>query len=148
MRWDPRYGYCPRAEIPKSKAADLRAKVKQLTGRDSLQVSLGEKLQEINLILRGWGNYYRYCAGAHRVFSSLDWYVSDRLWRWQRMKHPKSGAKDTVRNRCPSARRPTRRLWRDGPIEQYLLDWNKVGRYRLAWMKQPNFAMSSGEPDA
>ena len=121
---------------------------KQLTGRNSIQVSLGEKLKEINLILRGWGNYYRYCAGAHRVFDSLDWYVSDRLWRWQRMKHPKAGGKAGARTRRPSAHRPTRRLWRDGSVEQYLLGWTKVGRYRLAWMKQPTFAMSSGEPDA
>jgi group II intron reverse transcriptase/maturase len=148
LRWDQRYGYCPRAEIPKAKAAALRYKVKQLTGRNSTPVSLGEKLQELNPILRGWANYYRYCAGAHRVFASLDWYVTDRLWRWQRKKRPKAGVGEIARGKRPSARRPMRRLWRDGAVEQHLLGWTKVCRYRLAWMGKPNFAMSSGEPDA
>ncbi|MGO6944634.1 reverse transcriptase domain-containing protein [Rhizobium johnstonii] len=43
--WDKRYGYGPRVEIPKAKAANLRHKVKQLTQRDSISVSLGEKLR-------------------------------------------------------------------------------------------------------
>ena len=33
MRWDTRYGWTPRIEVPKEKVADLRYKVKQLTGR-------------------------------------------------------------------------------------------------------------------
>ncbi len=31
MRWDKRYGYFPRIEIPKAKAADLRHKIKRCT---------------------------------------------------------------------------------------------------------------------
>ena len=148
MHWDKRYGYGPRVEIPKAKAADLRRKIKQLTGRNATLVSLGEKLQEINLILRGWAHYYRYCAGAGHVFTSLDWYITDRLWRWLRKKRPKANAHDILSCRGPSLRRRTRRLWRDGSTEQYLLGWTPVCRFRLAWMRTPNFAMSSGEPDA
>jgi len=33
MRWDKRYRYSPRVEIPKAEAADLRHRIKQLTGR-------------------------------------------------------------------------------------------------------------------
>lgn len=33
MRWDDRFGWSPRIEVPKHKAADLRYKVKQLTKR-------------------------------------------------------------------------------------------------------------------
>ena len=148
MRWDERYGYGPRVEIPKAKAGDLRRRVKQLTGSNTTQVSLGEKLQEINPILRGWANYYRYCPYAGRVYAGLDWYISDRLWRWQRKKRPKASAGDILGAYQPSSRRRTRRLWREGSTEQYLLAWTPVHRYRLAWMKTPNFAMSSGEPDA
>jgi RNA-directed DNA polymerase len=36
MHWDKRYGYGPRVEIPKAKAANLRRKVKQLTRPDLL----------------------------------------------------------------------------------------------------------------
>jgi RNA-directed DNA polymerase len=148
MRWNERYGYGPRIEIPKAKAADLRRKVKQLTGTQTTRVSLDEKLREINPILRGWANYYRYCPYAGKVFASLDWYISDHLWRWQRKKRPKASARDILAAHQCSSRRDTRRLWRDGPTEQHLLSCTPVGRYRLAWMKMPNFAMSSGELDA
>ncbi len=148
MRWDKRYGYGPRVEIPKAKAANLRHEVKTRTKRNTVLGTLGQKLQEINLILRGWATYYRYCARAGRVFTSIDWYVTDRLWRWMRKKRPKAKARDILKARCPSSRRSTRRLWREGAIEQYLLGWTPVRRYRLAWMRTPDFALSSGEPDA
>ncbi|MFW8584115.1 group II intron maturase-specific domain-containing protein [Rhizobium beringeri] len=80
--WDKRYGYGPRVEIPKAKAANLRHKVKQLTERDSISVSLGEKLRKVNSITSGWANYYRYCVGAGRVFVDLDWYIGLRLYCW------------------------------------------------------------------
>ncbi len=67
MRWNKRYGYRPARRNSKAKAADLRHRVKQLTGSNTTLVSLGEKLQEINPILRGWANYYRYCAYAGRM---------------------------------------------------------------------------------
>jgi RNA-directed DNA polymerase len=148
MRWDKRYGYGPRVEIPKAKAMNLRRRVKQLTGRNTTLCSLGDKLQEINLILRGWANYYRYCARAGRVFTSLDWYIRDRIWSWQRKKRPKARARDILDAFQSSHRRPKARVWREGPIEQYLLAWTPVGRFRLAWMRTPHFALSSGEPDA
>lgn len=145
MRWDKRYGYGPRIEIPKASAVDLRRRIKQLTKRNTTQVGLGEKLQEINLILRGWANYYQHCAYAGRVFTSLDWYVRDRLWRWMRKKRPKANASDVLGAFLPSARRPKARLWRDGPVEQHMLAWTPVRRFRHAWMRTPDFALSSGE---
>ncbi len=53
MHWDKRYGYGPRIEIPKAKAANLRRKVKARTGTSSTPCSLASKLQELNPILRG-----------------------------------------------------------------------------------------------
>jgi hypothetical protein len=102
----------------------------------------------VNLILRGWANYYRYCAYAGRVFTSLDWYGRDRLWRWMRKKYPKAKARDILGALLPSARRPKARVWRDGPVEQYMLAWTPVCRFRHAWMRTPDFALSSGEPGA
>jgi RNA-directed DNA polymerase len=64
------------------------------------------------------------------------------------MKRPKARNGDVARDRKPSVRRPTRRLWREDQNEQHLLAWTPVGRYRLGWMRMPEFAMSSGEPDA
>ena len=148
MQWDSRFGYYPRVEIPKAQAADLRYRIKQLTGRNTTLCSLSQKLREINPILRGWANYYRYCTRAGRVFTSIDWYVNDRLWRWMRKKRPKASVDAVARNRRPSRRRPSRLLWQDGHDEQYMLSWTPVQRYRLGWMKEPEYATSSGEPDA
>src|SRR5690606_15032671 len=60
MRWDRRFGFFPSLEVPKAKTADLRYKIKQLTGRHTTLRSLGQTLQNINPILRGWANYYRH----------------------------------------------------------------------------------------
>lgn len=148
LRWDRRFGYYPRIEAPKAQIVDLRYKVKQLTGRDATLNTLGQTLQRLHPILRGWANYYRYCTGIGKVFTSIDWYVSDRLWRWMRKKRPNARARDIARHRQPSHRRATRTLWREGRHEQYLLGWMPVCRYRLGWMRTPDFAMSSREPDA
>ena len=146
--WNKCYGFGTRVEVPKAKAADLRYRVKQLTGRNTTLVSLGDKLKEINPILRGWANYYRYSAYAGDVFTSLDWYIGDRIWRWLRYKRPKASAHEILASRRPSQIRRTRKVWQDGSTEQFLLSLTSVCRYRLAWMGKPNFTMSSGEPDA
>ena len=135
--WDKRYGFGPRIQIPKAKASDLRRKVKRLTGRGTSS-SLGNKLQEIIPILRGWANYYRHCAYAGRVFTSLEWFIGKRIWRWLRKKRPKASERDLWAACQPSSRRTTRRLWREGSIEQHLLAWTPVCRFRLAWMGKPD----------
>lgn len=109
---------------------------------------LGHVLQDLNPVLRGWANYYRFCSGAHRVFNSIDWYVTGRLWRWMRKKRPKTRKRDLTRDRVPSTFRATRQVWREGDLEQYILAWLPSGRYRMGWMRPPAFALSSGEPDA
>ncbi|PTE06571.1 group II intron reverse transcriptase/maturase [Mesorhizobium helmanticense] len=146
--WNKCYGFGTRVQVPKHKVADLRHRIKQLTKRNTTLVSLEEKLQEINPILQGWANYYRYCAYACDVFTSLDWYVGDRIWRWLRYKRPKASAHELQASRGPSQLRCTRTVWRDGFTEQFLLAMTPSCRYRLAWMGTPEFAMSSGEPDA
>lgn len=148
MRWDARYGFTPHIEIPKAKAADLRHRVKQLTGRATIRWSLPELLQKLNPILRGWAHYYRYCTGAKDILTSLDWYVGDRLWRWLRKKYPKASVAQILQRRCPSRIRPTRRVWQEDGIEQYLMGWLKVQRYQRGWMRPPDFACVVGEPDA
>ena len=148
MRWDERYGWTPRIEIPKEKIADLRYKVKQLTGRATTPLSLSEIIQKLNPILRGWAHFYRYCTGAKEVLSMLDRYVRDRLWRWMRKKYPKSRVAEILRHRRPSQLRPTCRVWQQHGHEQYHMAWLKVQRYQRGWMKQPDFMTLAGEPDA
>ena len=57
MKWDDRYGYSPRIEIPKQKVLDIRYRIKQLTTRRTLTWSLERLLRKINPILRGWGHF-------------------------------------------------------------------------------------------
>lgn len=146
--WDKRYGYGPRVEIPNAKGANLRRKVKHLTQRDSISVSLGEKLRKVNSITSGQANYYRYCVGAGRVFVALHWHIGLRLYCWIHKKRPKATPSELRGSKQPSRRRATRRVWSEGSTEQQVLCWTPVERYRLALMDKPDFAMSSGEPDA
>ena len=147
-KWDRRFGYSPRVEIPKAKAADLRYKVKQLTSRSTIGWSLGQLLRKLNPILRGWGNFYRHCTGAGKVMASLDWYVSDRIWRWRRKKLPKARLSMIAKARRPSRQRPTCRVWQEDGHEQYQMAWLPVRRYQRGWMTTPAFAMTPGELDA
>jgi hypothetical protein len=128
--------------------ADLRHQVKQLTGRNRLQLSLSQLLKDLNPLLRGWGNFYRFCTNAKDKLAQLDWYVSDRIWRWMRKKHPKAGANEIARHRRRISPSRRRRVWTEGNHRQYLMADLPVMRFRRGWMKQPDYAMSIGEPDA
>ena len=147
-KWHRRFGYMPRIEIPTSKRADLRYRVKQLTTRATTQWSLSELLQKLNPILRGWGNYYRFCTGASRQFSTLDFYVGDCIWRWLMKKHKHLHRKRTRLVRVPSLLRPTRKVWREGRTEHFLLSMLRVERFRRGWMRTPAYICVPGEPDA
>jgi RNA-directed DNA polymerase len=63
----------------------IRDKVRLATGVDG-RPSLGEKIGQLNPILRGWGNYFRR-LNSTRHFAKVDYYVNERLWRWLRRKH-------------------------------------------------------------
>lgn len=148
LKWHPQFGLMPRIEIPKHKQADLRYRVKQLTRRSSLRQSLTDELQRLNPLLRGWGNYYRFCTGAHAVFGRLDHYIGDRLWRWLMKKHKGLRRQRSSIRRKPSLVRPTRKVWREGTTEQFLLGTLRVQRFRRGWMLTPRFVCVPGEPDA
>ena len=147
-KWHPQFGYMPRIEIPTSKRADLRYMVKQMTSGANTLWSLSELLQKLNPVLRGWGNYYRFCTGSSRQFAALDFYVGDCIWRWLMKKHKKLHCKRTRLVRLPSLVRPTRNLWREGNVEQFLLSMLRVERFRRGWMRTPAYICVPGEPDA
>lgn len=148
LKWDERYGLTPRIEIPKVKTKDLRYRVKQITNRSTTRWALSEVLQKLNPILRGWGNYYRFCTGAKAKFSSLDWYVGDRLWRWMMKKYPKSSRRKLMTHRKTSLIHPGYKVWMEMREEQFLMSYLSVMRFRRGWMNLPDFAMTSGKPDA
>jgi RNA-directed DNA polymerase len=145
IKWDNRYGYSARIEIPKRKVLDIRHRIKQWTTRRTTVWPLAKLLRKINPNLRGWSNFYRFCAGAKMILCSIDWYVWYRLWRWMRKKYPTAGAREILR--CLGRVRG-RRIWHDGREEQFLAGRLKVERYNLKWMRRPDYAMVSGEPSA
>jgi hypothetical protein len=148
LKWHRQFGLMPRIEIPKHKRADLRYRVKQMTKRATINRSLSHLLRKLNPILRGWGNFYRFCTGAGQLFASLDHYVGDRLWRWLMKKHGSLHRKRSTIRRLPSLVGPTHKVWREDRIEQFLLASLRVERFRRGWMRTPAFAMAPGEPDA
>jgi RNA-directed DNA polymerase len=128
LKWHHQFGLMPRIEIPKPRRADFRYRVKQMTKRATINRSLSHLLRKLNQILRGWGNFYRFCAGAGQLFASLDHYVGDRLWRWLMKKHGSLHRKRSTIRRLPSLVRPTHKVWREGRTEQFLLASLRVER--------------------
>jgi RNA-directed DNA polymerase len=64
-----------------------RARVKALTGRSRVGKDLPEVIGELNLFLRGWGNYFR-TGNSGDKFVDLDRYVA---WRLKRLLIKKRG---------------------------------------------------------
>jgi RNA-directed DNA polymerase len=147
IRWDSQFGYTPRLEVPKEKIVSLRRRVKKLTGRNRILLSLSRLLEDLNPILRGWGYFYRFCTNAKRVLVQLDWYVGDRLWRWMRKKYPKANAHWIAGHRKLSDI-GKRKVWKTDQLEQFLVGRIPVRRYRRGWMGTPDYAITPGEPDA
>ena len=148
VKWDDRYGYYPRIEIPKRKVMDVCYRVKQRTTRRTTTWSLAQIIRKLNPILRGWGHFYRFCAGAKRILSAIDWYVGGRLLRWLRKKYPKTSAGTIMRFLKRGFAHPGCKVWQDGKEEQFLMGYLTVQRFRLGWMRQPDYAMVSGEQGA
>jgi hypothetical protein len=79
---NPRWYFVQR--WPSAKAMKrIRDRVHELTdvrGRQAQDV--GELIERLNPVLRGWGNYFR-TGNADRQFTQLDDYIRNRVLRWQ-----------------------------------------------------------------
>ena len=64
-----------------------RQRVKALTGRSRVGMELEDVIYDLNLFLRGWGNYFR-TGNAANKFVTLDRYVA---WRLKRLLIKKRG---------------------------------------------------------
>jgi RNA-directed DNA polymerase len=89
LRRKPRAGRkpCVYTFVSNEALASVKRKVKALTSRKMVNLSLPELLRKLNPILRGWTNYFRFAA-AKRTLSYLRHYVWWRVVRWLRKKHP------------------------------------------------------------
>ncbi len=71
--------------------ASVRAKVKAITApRDRLKRPMYQVVKELNPVLRGWGNYFRW-GNSTRVFTQIDSYVHQRLALFDSKKRGRRG---------------------------------------------------------
>ncbi|GAC1488324.1 MAG: hypothetical protein NVS1B16_15600 [Pseudarthrobacter sp.] len=71
--------------------ASVRAKVKKITAPpDRLKWPMDALIKELNPVLRGWGNYFRW-GNSTRKFTQVDSYVRERLSLYDSQKRGKSG---------------------------------------------------------
>ena len=86
----PRPGRVPVAySFPSEQSfREVKRRIKELTGRATIGLSLDQLVHALNPILRGWTNYHRHAASKH-CFSYLDHYLWWRVMLWQRKKHPR-----------------------------------------------------------
>jgi RNA-directed DNA polymerase len=144
----PQYGWCSKAVIPKDRSRRFRVLVRRYLDVGTCNTTLRERLELLNPFLRGWSNFYCHAWGAKRVFVALDSYVWRAIRRWLRRKHGRI-AMDKLYARY-GWRKPGGRTWRwrDGDTRPFELASQRVGRFRPAWMRTPDFAQHEGEPGA
>ena len=94
---------------------EVMHRIKTLTNRSTLNLSLDELIHALNPILRGWANYYRHVA-SRRCLAYLSHYLWWRVIRWLRRKYPRLTWKQ-IRRRCWghhwTSREGTRLHWPD-----------------------------------
>ncbi len=82
---NPRLHFMQRWPSPKAMNR-LRERIHQLTSvRHNRTKDVKEMIQNLNPVLRGWGNYFR-TGNANRKFTEADDYVRFRILSWQQRK--------------------------------------------------------------
>ena len=94
---------------------EIMHRIKTLTDRSTVNLSLDQLIHVLNPILRGWANYHRHAASS-RCFAYLSHYLWWRVIRWLRKKYPRLTWKQ-IRRRCWghhwTSREGTRLAWPD-----------------------------------
>lgn len=145
LRWDERWGYWPRIEVPKEKINDIRHRIKQMTARRTMGLSFQKTIDLLNPVLLGWGRFYQHCYGAGGVFSHVDHYVWDRLRRWLRKKYPKTPRLEIRRRYWRRLAGRPRFRWVDVRPVAIVADI-KVGRHSLAMLRYPDYSTVPESP--
>ncbi|MHB1599332.1 MAG: group II intron reverse transcriptase/maturase [Acidimicrobiales bacterium] len=76
--------------------ASIRAKVKERTARWRASWPMDEVVGNLNPVLRGWGNYFRY-GNSSQKFTAIDSYVHERMARLASTKYGLHGTNWTTR---------------------------------------------------
>ena len=135
----------PRVVIPKERTQRLRRNIKAIFRRTTCTKTLESRFLLLNLVLRGWANFYKHAWGAKHVFTGIDHYVWWTIRRWLRKKHPDSPMRDLHKEF--GWRKPRGRMirWRAGKTYPVILSPTRVRPFRLAWQKTPAFASTPME---
>ena len=48
-------------------------------------------IYQLNPVIRGWANYHRHVCSKD-TFSSVDWLIWPKVWRWAKRRHPNKRA--------------------------------------------------------
>ncbi|MEI9414174.1 group II intron reverse transcriptase/maturase [Mesorhizobium sp. Cs1321R2N1] len=123
--------------IPKGKLNDLRHKIKGMVKGIPTGSALGQLIDNLNPVLTGWRNYYRYATKAYREFSHLDFWIWQRVGRWLRKKYPKA-TWPTLRRLHFHSAPGKRRQWTDGSKRLRFLSEGGTMRYPDQSIAKPN----------
>jgi len=82
----------------------VREKIRQITTRKRLSNPIEEVIRFLNMVIRGWRNYFR-IGNSTKKYQDLDRYVGERLRRWVRSQKGTRGqwnerAFNTLMDRC------------------------------------------------
>jgi len=70
--------------------ASIKAKIRERTDRRRARLPLEWAVENVNHVVRGWGNYFRYGNSAAKL-SAIDSYVNERLAILASAKHGLQG---------------------------------------------------------
>ena len=76
--------------IPKGKSQLLRDKIKAKVRETPTGHTLADLTDDLNPVITGWRNYYRYATRATKEFAKHDWWLYWRLKSWLGKKHGKA----------------------------------------------------------
>jgi group II intron reverse transcriptase/maturase len=79
--------------IPKSKSQYLRDKIKVKVKGTPTGFALTDLIDDLNPVIIGWRNYYRYATRATKEFAKHDWWLYWRLKSWLGKKHGKASGR-------------------------------------------------------
>jgi len=99
--------------------ASIRGKIRDRTARRYARLPLEQTVENVNHVVRGWGNYFRY-GNSGRKFALIDSYLHERLAKLASAKHGLTG-----------------RNW----VTRFNYEWaTQLGVYRLTGTVRPTTA--------
>ncbi|MBI4369216.1 MAG: hypothetical protein HY547_03190 [Elusimicrobia bacterium] len=106
----------------KKSLRSVQEKVKKITSKNMTGSSLADTLGQLNSVLRGWSNYFRF-AHSKKTFSYLRYYSWMRVYWWMRKKHRKLPVKALKRKYFPDW------TFKEGGLALFDPSKVRVGRY-------------------